>query len=116
MNENKNQFNRRVEDKLGSETRPLPEDDHDAVTQLWTAMIGFNGGGFLTKFDKFMETVVTKEMCSSHQEKLADEKKEKQRKLKNCERLFFATITFLSFIFGKDVLTFISEALKGVLK
>ena len=56
--------------------RPTPTDDHDAIIQLWTVMIGTNGEGLITRFETLEEDVreiknnmVTRTVCTNIQDR-----------------------------------------------
>ena len=39
------------------QVRPMPKDDHDALNQIWTVLIGINGHGLVTRFDDIEKSV-----------------------------------------------------------
>lgn len=56
--------------------REIPQNDHDALLQLWHALIGTNGSGLVTKFEEMenkleekLPNLVTMDKCSNIQEK-----------------------------------------------
>lgn len=98
-------YSRRVEDILNTPEREVPNNDHDAVIQLWTAFIGTNGSGFITKFEAFkkemrekLEHTVTHDTCAAYQKKTAD------KRLRKVNNIYLA-IAIVSLLFAfKDFL------------
>ena len=51
--------------------RKIPDNDHDAIIQMWYALIGTNGTGVVKKLEemeKVIPTLVTNDECKSHRD------------------------------------------------
>ena len=54
-----------------TQVREIPKNDHDAILQLWHGLIGTNGAGLATRFEKMEEIfpeLVTKKRCNAVQQ------------------------------------------------
>lgn len=92
------------------QSRPMPKDDHDALTQIWTALLGMNGSGLFSKFgdledsveriEKRMDSVVTIEACANVQDK---QKKKRIGRWVTFERVALVIIAILGALEGFNV-------------
>lgn len=64
-----------VESLKENPVREIPKNDHDALLQLWHALIGTNGSGLVTKFEDLEDSLkeklpnlVTIDKCNGVQE------------------------------------------------
>lgn len=56
----------------GNKVRHIPDSDHDAITQLWSAIIGTNGEGMATRFEKIEKIIphlMTSQQCRGIQDR-----------------------------------------------
>ena len=93
-----------LESKTGGNVREIPHSDHDAILQLWTAMIGTNGHGLVSRFEKVEESIpqfVTKKQCDKIRDKRSDNAKAVFGYIKD---LALISISILAFLHGQGVL------------
>lgn len=106
----------KAEATLKKPKREIPMDIEDAVLQLWTFMIGLNGDGFASRFEKFenmilkrLDDFMTKADCDLHQTKLKELEEKRKRFWRNVERIIFLTLAILGFIFGNEIISYFKK-------